>query len=376
MPTHDPSACPRVGLVMAGGSGERFWPLSRSHLPKQLLRLTGTAQTLLEEACERLAASVPRARTFVATGEHLAAAIRAAGVVPPDNVWAEPCKRNTAGCLVYAAAQLLARFGTGAENLSLAVVTADHRIGAPARFTAAVEAALAAVQTEPVLATIGIAPTRPETGFGYLELGPAAAAGGAGETAVPVHRVLAFREKPDRATAAAFVASGRFLWNSGMFFFRLGTFLDELARAQPDMARVARELVAPLRAGDAGAAARLFASLEDISIDYALMEKARRVVAVRGDFAWDDVGSWDALARYLQADADGNATVGEGIVLDSRDCLLYNGADRGRMAVGVLGVEGLAVVVTEDAVLVIPKNRSQEVRRIVAELRRRGAAQL
>ena len=156
----------------------------------------------------------------------------------------------------------------------------------------------------------------------------------------------------------------------------MGTFLRELERARPEMARVARDLTAPLSTGDSETALRVFETLEDISIDYALMERARRVVMVRGDFPWDDVGSWDALERFLDQDEAGNSLVGDAVVLDSRNCIVYNQPGDPPTAVGVLGAQDLIVVATRDAVLVLPKDRSQEVRRIVAELRQRGAGQV
>ena len=366
----------RIGVIMAGGSGERFWPLSRFHHPKQLLALTGTGRSLLAESVQRLQPCIPRDRIFVATSRHLVEAIREAGVVPPENVWAEPCKRNTAGCLIYAAAECLTRFPEAAEELAVAVVTADHWIGAPERFTTAVEKALAVAEAEPALATIGIAPTRPETGYGYVEIAADAKPLGTAAAEPPVFPVARFREKPDRNTAEAFIHSGRFFWNSGMFFWRVGTFLRELERARPEMARVARDLTAPLSTGDSETALRVFETLEDISIDYALMERARRVVMVRGDFPWDDVGSWDALERFLDQDEAGNSLVGDAVVLDSRNCIVYNQPGDPPTAVGVLGAQDLIVVATRDAVLVLPKDRSQEVRRIVAELRQRGAGQV
>lgn len=361
---------------MAGGSGERFWPLSRFHRPKQLLQLTGSGQTLLAEAVDRVAPLIPQERIFVVTGAHLQEAIRNAELVPAENVLAEPCKRNTAGCLVYAAAECVARFGPQAEQLALAVITADNHVGAPERFRETVDVALRAVENEPVLATIGITPTRPETGFGYIEVqdGEQAARGSPGPP--PVHQVARFCEKPDRQTAERFLGSGRFLWNTGMFFWRLTTFVQELEHARPLMAKTVRDLAQPIAAGDAAEVLRVFQQLENISIDYALMERAHRVVVVRGDFPWDDIGSWDALKRHLPADARGNVVVGDAVTVDASNCVVYNEPGVERMAVGVLGVEGLVVVVCEDGVLVLPKERSQDVRLIVKRLRDQGRNQV
>ena len=188
--------------------------------------------------------------------------------------------------------------------------------------------------------------------------------------------VVRFREKPDLEAARAYVASGHFFWNSGMFFWTLDAFMEELGTATPAHAEAVGGMRAALAAGDAARAEALFAGLSDISIDYALMEKARRVLVVRAEFPWDDVGSLDALARNLPADAGGNVALGDPILIDAKDNIVYNEPGAEEMAVAVVGVEGLAVVVTRDGVLVIPKERAQDVKQVVGELKRSGASQL
>ena len=370
----------RMAVIMAGGSGERFWPLSRRNRPKQLLKLTQPDQTLLEEAIERVAPVIPPERIFIVTGRHLVDPIRrACTALPPENVIGEPAKRNTAGCLVYAAAKALAH-QDGAEKadaVTMAVLTADHTIDQPDRFCATVEAALEFAEREPYLVTIGIAPTRPETGYGYIEVAESAKALASAAGARPaIYPVEHFREKPDRAAAEQFVATGRFYWNSGMFFWRLSTFLDELDAAAPAFADATRRMAEALAAGDDAAADRIFESLDNNSIDYALMEKARRVAVVAAAFPWDDVGAWDVLARDRPHDADGNVAVGNPILIDTRNAIVYNEPGAERMAVATVGVEDLVVVVTNDAVLVIPKSRAQEVRCAIEALKQRGANQL
>ena len=368
----------RIAVIMAGGAGERFWPLSRQGRPKQLLRLTNPDQTLLEESIARIAPLIPAERIFIATARPLVEAIRAARTgAPPENVLGEPCKRNTAGCLCYAVARMLAKFGSeNAARVTMAVLTADHQIGATERFRAAVETAMTTAENERALATLGVVPTRPETGYGYIEIAPEAAPlPGGTEDQPPVFPVAAFREKPDQATAEEFIATGRFFWNSGMFFWRLDSFLEELGQAAPAHAEATRAIAEALTRGDEAAADQIFAGLSDISIDYALMEKARRVVMVRADFPWDDVGAWDALDRCFARDSGGNVTVGDPVLIDSRDCIVYNEPGSGRMAVAALGVKDLVIVVSEDAVLVVPKDRAQEVKKAVAKLKEKGAGQ-
>lgn len=358
----------RVAVIMAGGSGERFWPLSRAARPKQLLRLTHPEQTLLEEAVHRITPLIAAEDVFVATSRPLATAIRKAGLpIPAENVLAEPAKRNTAGCLCWVAAQLQARFP--GEDPTLAILTADHLIEAPTKFRACVKTALAAAEKEGALVTIGVVPTRPETGYGYIEVDAEPAAG----KAVPVAR---FREKPNAALAREFVASGRHFWNSGMFFWSLSSFEREMAAASPAHAEVTRAMAAALARRKAKQAEALFETLPDVSIDYALMEKAKTVRMTPSTFPWDDVGAWDALERSRKPRPDGNIVEGEAVVLDSKGCIVLNDAAAGHVAVGVVGATDLIVIVAGDAVLVVPKEKAQDVRLVARELRRLGAKQV
>ncbi len=369
----------RIAVIMAGGTGERFWPLSRAARPKQLLKLTRPDLSLLEEAVGRIAPLVPYERILIATSSTVAAPIRealAGSAIPAENIVVEPAKRNTAGALAWVAANIKARWGS--EPVSLAVLTADHAIGAPDRFRQVVDAALTAAEQDEALVTLGVQPTRPETGYGYIEV---AEPGDQNKlkfelrTEIPTLPVVAFREKPDRATAERFLAEGRFFWNSGMFFWRLDTFVDELTAAAPAHGEAVQAMAAALQAGDLDSAAAAFGRLDDISIDYALMEKARRVLMARADFPWDDVGAWDALARSFPQDAENNVGVGDPILIDTHNSIIYND-NPDKIAVAVIGVEGLVVVVSPDGVLVAPKGRAQDVKKIVAELKKRGAPQI
>lgn len=362
----------RVSVIMAGGSGERFWPLSRHNRPKQLLCLTSAEKTMLEEAVDRIAPLIPREHVYVITAEHLVEPIRDEGVgIPPENVVAEPCKRNTAGCLIYAAAHLLAKYGLEPAQMTMSVTTADHIIGEPDRFRACVETAMDTAERDDCLVTLGMTPTRPETGYGYIQIGNPIDS----PSDVPVYRVAAFHEKPNREKAEEFIEQGNYFWNGGMFFWKLSTFLEELHRARPEFAEVAHAITEALRAKDDGAAAAAFESLESISIDYALMEKASRVAMVRADFPWDDVGAWPSLERSHKADAAGNVALGNPVLYDCENCIVYNETGD-EMAVSVVGAQDLVVIVTRDAVLVIPKDRAQDVRHAVDALRKRDARQV
>ena len=344
----------RVAVIMAGGSGERFWPLSRVDRPKQLLRLSSPSATMLEEAIERIAPLCGSDAVYVSTSANLAPFIVGAGVVPEAQVLAEPLKRNTLGALVWSVAALLAK-GYDLKT-SVAILTADHRIAPPAAFRACVEDALSVAETEGGLVTIGIRPDRPETGYGYIEA-DLAARRGAGYVA------KSFREKPDVETAKAFLASGSFLWNSGMFFFTLGGFCDALAETQPDAKSTLDQIVDALNAGDYEAAKLNFERVKNESIDYAVMERASNVSVVPSRFDWDDLGAWDALERSMLLDSAGNVNEGATILIDSAGCIVYNESEA--RIVAVLGMNDVVVVSTDDAVLVCPKSEAQRVKQIV-----------
>lgn len=367
----------RIAVIMAGGAGERFWPLSRRSRPKQLLKLTNPDQSLLSETVDRLTPIIEPERIFVATGRHLEQAILDADLpIPSDNVLAEPCKRNTAGCLCFVAANVLARFGDDAEDVALAVVTADHEIRDVKGFQRTIETALTAAETSDALVTIGIRPSRPETGYGYIEMvvddGPVV--GSTDENAV--FPVVRFVEKPDSESVRRFLATGHYLWNSGMFFWRLGVFMDELKAAQPQAEEVVRRMAKALKAEDQKTVDELFATLPNISVDYALMERASRVLVAPGDFAWDDVGAWDALDRNFPQDDNGNVAIGDPVLVDVENSIVYNAPGAERFAVGIVGVRDLVVVIDEDGILVVPKARAQEVKTVVQQLKSRGSAKV
>ena len=362
---------------MAGGAGERFWPLSRKNRPKQLLNLTDPSKSLLEESVGRIAALIPPEQVFVATGRHLQAPIRAADLpIPDENVIAEPCKRNTAGCLVYAAAVALARFDSSASDLTMAVVTADHQIGEVEKFLHTVEVALAAAETEQALVTIGIKPTRAATGYGYIEIPEGAVTCAGSSREFPVYKVASFHEKPDLYTANQYLESGRFLWNSGMFFWTVSAFLSELDQTAPQYAETCRQMQTAIANGDEQTVEEVFAALPGESIDYVLMEHARNVLVTPGTFPWDDVGSWDALERTFPHDGNGNVTVGDPVLVESSNCIVYNEPGADQTAVAIVGCEDLVVVTTKDGMLVVPKERVQGVRAAVKALKERNASQL
>ncbi|AIE84325.1 Mannose-1-phosphate guanylyltransferase [Fimbriimonas ginsengisoli Gsoil 348] len=359
----------RVGVVMAGGSGERFWPLSRPGRPKQLLCLTDPNVTMLEEAVRRVEPLFGVDGTYVATSTPLREAIIDCGVAPESLVLSEPARRNTLGAICWIVANLISR---DLGDATVAILTADHLIGSPDTFRECLASAMDIAEREDGIVTLGVPPTRPETGYGYIEEGDhSSSAASNGRVA---RRAQSFREKPSEATAEEFLSSGRFLWNSGMFFFTVATFLAELIRTQPAAHLALLNMAGALRANDRDAARREFESLPNISVDYAVMERAERMFVLRADFPWDDVGAWDAMARTLPSDERGNVIQGNAVVEDSEDCVVIN--DEPGITVGVLGLRDLVVVATKDAVLVCPKSQAQRVRTIseaVSKRRTSGA---
>jgi len=335
-------------LILAGGSGTRFWPLSRKRKPKQLLALERD-RSLLRETLERLRPLVEPEAVWVCTTEALEEPVRRElPEVPPEQILLEPEGRNTAPAIGWSVRSMPEPGRRGA----IAVLPADHRVGDAAAFRETLERAAEVVEREDRVMALGIVPRWPETGYGYLELEPQAGPDG-------VFRVRRFVEKPSAETAARFVAAGNYLWNAGIFIFRGSTLLGILERLQPELAQGLEQIAAA-----PGRLRELYSRLPADSIDYAVMEKLDGISTLPLDCGWSDLGSWEALDEVLPKDAEGNTGRGDRLAVDARGNLLF--ADAGTIA--VLGIEGLVVVRTGDAVLVCPKSRSQEVKKLVSEL--------
>lgn len=338
-------------LILAGGSGTRFWPLSRKARPKQLLALEGE-RSLLQETVDRLQPLIAAADVWICTTEALADAVREQlPEVPAGQVLAEPMGRNTCPAIGWAVDLM------EAGDEPIAVLPADHRMADDASFRSILGRAAQAVEEHGYVMTLGVTPRWPETGYGYLELGA--------ELANGLRHVLRFVEKPNHAAAEAYLAGGRHLWNAGIFVFRGTTFLELVAKHQPELAAGLAQIAAePLRA------AEIYASLPAESVDVAIMEKLDDIATLPLDCGWSDLGSWEALHEILPKDEAGNALRGDALALDSSGNLIVSESG----LVAVLGVSDLVVVRTGDTVVVLPKARSQEVRRLVAELasRQRG----
>lgn len=340
---------------MAGGSGERFWPYSRKSRPKQLLRLTSPDKTMIEEAIERITPIIPPDRILIITSEVLRPEIiEAVPMIQASNVIAEPAKRNTAPCLALGAAVVKARLKENKESDAvMCVFTADHFVGDNSAFARDVRLSIECASEGDVIVTLGVVPTRPETGYGYIEVkerGPA-----------PM-KVASFREKPGLEVALDYMRSGRYLWNSGMFFWRVSAFEHALRTHLPQVAEIISV---------DGEIADAYKALPDISIDYGIMEKAANVYVVPAEFPWDDVGSWDALERLQYVTDDKNVEYGRVDVVDSSSSIVVNATTKGQV-VTAMGVDNIVIVSTDDAVLVCDKTRAQDVKKIVSSLKAKG----
>ncbi|HEV2046250.1 MAG TPA: sugar phosphate nucleotidyltransferase [Chthoniobacterales bacterium] len=345
-------------LILAGGSGERFWPLSRRARPKQLLRLI-SERTLLEDTVTRLEGLIPRERILILANVEQEASVRdVLKKFPKENIVAEPAKRDTAAAVALGAGWVAARD----HAATMLALPADHVIADRAAFQATMNTAATAAEETGALVTIGIKPTWACPGFGYIEQGePVQLRNSDGKIAV--HHVVRFREKPNVDLAESFLRKGNFRWNAGMFVWSVPTVLSEFNRHAPELADFISQIRAP---GQFEKALReRFSKLPRISFDYAIMEKADRVLVVEASFDWDDVGSWSAVARYFKNDEQNNAANCALTAVDSSNNIVFD-ADGTRVA--LMGVHNLIVVRTSDAVLVCHRHQAEKIKDLVGKL--------
>jgi mannose-1-phosphate guanylyltransferase len=349
-------------VIMAGGVGSRFWPASRAKNPKQLLDLTGSGRTMIAGTVDRLQPDIPPERVIVVTGEITRqAVIEALPEVPPENILAEPEGRNTAPCIGWAAVHVKHRDPEGV----LAVMPSDHLVADTRGFIDSVGTAVAAAR-KGAMVTFGVKPTHPETGFGYIEMKDDEADG--------VRSVVRFVEKPDMETAKGYLAAGNFSWNSGMFFFTAAKILEEIGAQMPDLKKGLDEIGAALAAGNENHVLQeVFPTLPSESIDYGIMEGASGIRCVPVDFGWSDLGSWAAAYEMSKRDEADCTHEGDVIAVDTKGCLTR--APKGKL-VALVGVENLVVVDTGDCLLVCPRDRSQDVKKIVTTLKERSRSDL
>jgi mannose-1-phosphate guanylyltransferase len=351
------------GLILAGGRGTRFWPRSRKRSAKQVLNVVGD-RSLIQATVDRLAPVIPPERLWILTNEYLRDTIvRQLPEVPRRQILAEPAQRNTAPAIGLAAHILHA---VDPEAI-MGVFPADHVVTNAPVYRSVLKSAIKGAAAGRLM-VVGIRPRWPETGYGYIEFPEGAEPGGSapgGSAPLPVRR---FREKPDLRRAKRFVAAGNFYWNSGMFFWRAGVLLEALRRYLPKTASLLAALPAPGKRGFDAALKQVFPLCENISIDFAVMEKADNVSGIAAaDFGWNDVGSWNAVWELLPRDACGNVTAADHICLEARN----NFVDARGKVVALLGVDNLIVVDTPDALLVASRNRAQNVGEIIKMLEQR-----
>ena len=350
-------------LLLAGGKGTRFWPLSREDHPKQLLKLFSD-RTLVEEAYDRIRPLVPSERILVATSVTLAQRLMSTFPdIPPRNFIVEPVARNTLPCIAVAARRCL----TWDPNAILAVLPSDHFVADPSAFREILDAAASHASSGEIV-TLGVTPTHPETGYGYIRFGEFEEDPSHHDSRYRARHIQAFVEKPDHQTALSYLKAGRYLWNSGIFVFRADTILEKVGLYVPGLADSVNALhqLGPTDDEDE-AALRLWSDMPDISIDYGVMEKSEGIVVIPASFGWSDVGSWRALTSF-PTDENENFVFGRVVSLDSHQNVLYS--SHGLLA--AIGVSNMAVVVTRGAVLVCPTEATQSVKGLVEELRRQN----
>lgn len=353
-------------VIMAGGSGTRFWPRSRAKTPKQLLNITG-GRTMIQMTVDRLASLVPRQRVLVVTNIQQAEAVYdQLPDVPKANIIAEPVGRNTAPCIGLAALHLL-RVDPEAV---MVVLAADHLITPETTFCETVRfAADVAMQTNACV-TLGMVPTRPETGYGYIQYLEQETLIIGGRAA---YKVKTFAEKPNFATAQRFLESGDFVWNSGMFIWKASVILDLIAEFMPELYDGLSQIRPTLgTAGYEEAVARVYRAQKSVSIDYGVMEHAANVYVIKGDFTWNDVGSWEEVYQLSAKDDHGNAVTGDSVLIDTAESMVYAPGK----TVALIGVRDLVVVDTGDGLLICHRHRVQDVKKVTDELKQRGKNEL
>lgn len=356
----------RFVIIMAGGRGERFWPVSREHTPKQLIKLLGD-RSFLQQAVDRVRPVVPAENILIITNAVQAAAVRKQlPELPAHNIIAEPVGRDTCAAVTLGAAVVGARSTTAV----MAVLPADHVIPDPRKFQKVLADCFELASRDQVIVTIGINPTEPATGYGYIQLGAKLPPSGGSRTLhTAFHKARRFVEKPPLDKAVEYLNSGQYRWNAGMFVWSFATLTEGLREHQPAMETACH------RWSDAATRNRLnpvlkreYPQIPKISIDYALLEPANNVVAADGTFDWDDLGAWNALARHLKPDTAGNCAVGDLVQVDSSRNLVFDARTRNRTPIALAGVSDTVLVLTDDAVLAAHKTQTQKVKDLVRKL--------
>ena len=345
-----------TALIMAGGRGERFWPKSRKRLPKQFLSLTGDGKTMIQLTVERISPMVPMKNIYIATNQdYKKLVLEQLPEIPEENILCEPAARNTAPCIGLGAVHIEKRFG----DALMLVLPSDHLIKQNERFLDILKHACETAEKDTNLVTIGITPSYPETGYGYIKFMKENADG----AAYPVEQ---FVEKPDLETAKTYLEAGSYLWNSGMFVWKVSSILKNIREFMPDTYSGLMNIRAAIGTGEEQAVLEQeFSGFESQSIDYGIMEKAEHIYIIPGSFGWDDVGSWLAVERIQKADENGNVIQGNIAAVDTKNCVLQGGSK----LIAAVGLEDIVIVDTEDATLVCAKNDTNNIKKIIEHLK-------
>ena len=354
-----------TALIMAGGRGERFWPKSRKNLPKQFLSLTDSGKTMIRATVDRILPLVKVGDIFIATNLEYRDLVREQlPEIPEENILCEPAARSTAPCIGWGAAVIRSRYG----DAMMLVLPADHLIRQPQLFRRALKSAVRTAEETEGLVTLGIAPSTPDTGYGYIRYqGEEENVGGS------VFRVKEFVEKPDAETAGKYLMSGDYLWNSGMFIWKASVILKEMQQKLPELYAL---LDGISRAAGTEEAERVteaaFERMKPVSIDRGIMEKTENAYVIPSSFGWDDVGSWLAVERINPGDPEGNVILGNTVTVNSRRCIIQGG----EKMIALVGMEDTVVVDTGDALLVCAKNSTDGIRKVLEKLKNDGREDL
>lgn len=348
-------------VVMAGGSGQRFWPRSRQEMPKQFLNLFGE-KTMLQRTVGRLEGFVSPQEIYIITAAiYRDLVLQQVPEIPPENIIIEPYGRDTAAAVGLAAITVAARDPDGV----MVILPADHFIADEKRFQSVLKGAVAAAGEGKYLVTIGITPSRPETGFGYIAKGSLHGI----FAGIPAYVAEGFTEKPDQERALQYLASGNYLWNSGMFIWKAELILRIIQEHMPELYFGLEKIWEAMGSEHYwDVLNEVYSKLPKISIDYGVMEKAKNVLVLPGNFGWDDVGSWTALEAYKAKDVNGNILEGKGVLVDTQNTLVFSS----EKVVATLGVKDLIVVVGGDSVLVCHKKKAQEIKKVINALQEKG----
>lgn len=346
---------------MAGGRGERFWPKSRNSCPKQFLSLTSDGETMIQKTVNRLRTLVDAKDIFIVTNAAYTGLVKdQLPDVPAENILAEPCARNTAPCIAFAAAII----GRKYDDAIMLVLPSDHLIGYENIYIKTLKKAVAVAEQGKNLVTVGITPTYPETGYGYINFG---------EEKGDAYQVERFVEKPDLPTAKKYLSSGKYLWNSGMFVWKISSIMANMKEFMPDVAEGAERIAASFGTPDfEEVLVREFTAFPSESVDFGIMEKASDIYTLPGSFGWDDVGSWLAVERINETDENKNFISGDVIAVDAERTTVCGG----KRLIAAIGTEDLIIVDTDDVLLVCSKNNTQDVKKVIAQLKENGRTEL